>query len=43
MVLMLVLSIALYPIMKTGMKINRKEGILLLAVYISYTVYLIVK
>lgn len=43
MILMLVLSIALYPIMKTGMKINRKEGILLLAVYISYTVYLIVK
>ena len=43
MILMLVLSIALSPIMKTGMKINRKEGILLLTVYISYTVYLIVK
>ena len=43
MILMVVLSIALYPVMKTGMKISRKEGIGLLAVYIAYTLYLIIK
>ena len=43
MILMVVLSIMLYPVMKTGMKISRKEGIGLLAVYIAYTLYLIIK
>lgn len=43
MILMLSISIMLYPIMKTGMKISRKEGILLLAIYVVYTAYLIVK
>ena len=43
MILMLALSVMLYPIMKTGMKISRKEGILLLGIYIAYTVYLIIK
>ena len=41
MILMAALSILLYPLMKTGMKISRKEGAFLLAVYIAYTVYLI--
>ena len=43
MILMVVLSIMLYPVMKTGMKISRKEGLGLLAVYIAYTLYLIIK
>ncbi len=43
MILMLVLSIMLYPMMKTGMKISRREGFVLLAVYVAYTVYLIAK
>ena len=43
MILMLALSVMLYPIMKSGMKISRKEGILLLGIYIAYTVYLIIK
>ncbi len=43
MILMLAVSILLYPVMKSGMKISRKEGILLLAIYITYTAYLIVK
>lgn len=43
MILMLAVSILLYPVMKSGMKISRKEGILLLAIYIIYTAYLIVK
>ena len=43
MILMVILSIALYPVMKTGMKISRKEGMGLLAVYIAYTLYLIIK
>ncbi len=42
MFLMLFLSIALYPIMKSQMTISRKEGALLLAIYIAYTVYLII-
>lgn len=43
MILMLAVSILLYPVMKSGMKISRKEGIILLAIYIIYTAYLIVK
>ena len=43
MSLMLFLSIMLYPMMKTGMKISRREGFVLLAVYVAYTVYLIIK
>ena len=42
MILMLALSLMLYPIMKSGMKISRREGILLFAVYVFYTVYLII-
>jgi cation:H+ antiporter len=42
MLLMTVLSILLYPVMKTGMKISRKEGVGLLAIYIIYTLYLII-
>ena len=41
--LMVFVSIMLYPMMKTGMKISRKEGIVLLSLYIAYTVYLIVQ
>ena len=42
MFLMTALSIMLYPVMKTGMKISRKEGVLLLTIYIGYTAYLII-
>ena len=40
--LMLAISILLYPIMKSGLEINRKEGIFFLAVYGIYTVCLII-
>lgn len=43
MITMLAVSMLLYPMMRTGMKINRLEGILLLTIYIAYTVYLIVR
>lgn len=43
MILMVALSLMLYPIMKSGLKINRKEGFLLLAIYVAYTIYLIIK
>ena len=43
MFLMLGLSVLLYPFMKSGLKINRIEGAVLLAVYIGYTAYLIVR
>lgn len=43
MILMLGVSILLYPLLKSGLKISRKEGILLLLIYIAYTVYLIVR
>ena len=42
MCLMFAVSVLLYPFMRTGMRINRLEGMALLAIYISYTVYLIV-
>ena len=42
MILMATLSLMLYPIMKSGMKISSKEGFLLLAIYLIYTVYLII-
>ena len=42
MILMTLLSLMLYPIMKSGMQISRKEGILLFAVYVFYTIYLII-
>ncbi|MBE6367753.1 MAG: calcium/sodium antiporter [Lentisphaerae bacterium] len=41
--LMVFVSILLYPMMKTGMKISRREGIVLLAIYVAYTAYLIIK
>ncbi len=40
--LMLFVSIILYPIMKTGLVISRKEGAFLFATYIAYTVWLII-
>ena len=43
MVLMIAVSLLLYPFMRTGMKINRLEGAVMLAIYIGYTAYLIVK
>lgn len=43
MFLMAALSILLYPIMKSGMKISRFEGIILLMIYVIYTIYLIFK
>ena len=43
MFLMPGISILLYPFMKSGMKISRKEGIAFLSIYILYTVYLIFK
>ena len=43
MFLMAALSILLYPVMKSGMKISRTEGILLLMIYVIYTMYLIFK
>ena len=43
MILMLSVSILFYPIMKSGMKISRKEGAAMLAIYVIYTAYLIVK
>ena len=38
---MTAVSCLLYPVMKTGMSISRREGAVLLLVYIAYTVYLI--
>ena len=43
MFLMLGVTVLLYPFMKSGMKISRKEGIIFLSIYILYTVYLIFK
>ena len=43
MFLMLGVTVLLYPFMKSGMKISRKEGIAFLVIYILYTVYLIFK
>ena len=43
MFLMLGLSILLVPMMRTGMRLNRLEGSILLTIYIAYTVFLIVK
>ena len=40
---MLFVTVLLYPVMKSGMKISRKEGCVLLGIYIIYTVYLIMK
>ncbi|MCI5798952.1 MAG: calcium/sodium antiporter [Victivallales bacterium] len=39
---MLFCAAVLYPIMKTGLVISRKEGAFLLLVYIGYTVWLII-
>ena len=41
MIFMLFLSLALVPIMKSGFKIDRREGIFLLAVYAVYVGWLI--
>lgn len=43
MLTMIAVSLALIPIMLTGMKISRKEGGFLLLVYIGYTLYLFCK
>ena len=43
MAVMVGVSVLLVPIMLTGMKISRKEGALLLLVYVGYTWYLFVK
>ena len=39
---MLFCAAVLYPIMKTGLVISRKEGAFLLLVYVGYTVRLII-
>lgn len=39
--MMIGVSVLLYPLMKTGFTISRKEGVLLFAIYAGYTVYLI--
>lgn len=41
--LMVFCTLVLYPIMKTGYKISRKEGISLLLVYVAYTIWLILQ
>lgn len=41
--LMIFVSLALIPMMATGLKLSRKEGAFLLLVYIGYTVYLFCK
>ena len=41
--LMIVLSMLLAVFMRSGFKISRREGVIMLAVYIAYTAYLIVK
>ena len=41
--LMVFCTLVLYPIMKTGYRISRKEGIFLLLVYIAYTIWLILQ
>ena len=41
MIFMLFLTLALVPIMKSGHKIDRREGFCLLGLYIAYTVWLI--
>ena len=43
MFLMLGVSVLLYPMMKSGLKISRREGGILLTIYILYTAYLILK
>ena len=40
---MLFVTIALFPIMRTGWKINRAEGAFFLLIYIAYTAYLFCK
>ena len=40
---MLLLTISLFPIMRSGWKINRAEGAFLLLIYIVYTAYLFIK
>lgn len=43
MLAMITVSVLLIPIMLTGMKISRKEGALLLLIYVGYTYYLFCK
>lgn len=40
---MLFVTVALFPIMRTGWKINRAEGAFFLLIYIAYTAYLFIK
>ena len=39
---MLFLVVILFPIMRTGYSISRREGLLLTAIYIAYTVWLVI-
>ena len=39
--IMLFCALVLYPMMRTGNTISRKEGAFLLAVYVGYTIWLI--
>ena len=41
--LMVFCTLVLYPIMKTGYRISRKEGLFLLLVYVAYTIWLILQ
>ncbi len=41
MALMVGLSVLLYPFMKTGYRVSRREGLCLFLVYVGYTVWLI--
>ena len=40
---MLLCSVLLLPIMRTGWKISRLEGVFLLLIYIAYTAWLIMQ
>jgi len=39
---MLVLAVALLPLLRTGFRLDRLEGALLLLAYVGYTTYLLV-
>jgi cation:H+ antiporter len=39
--LMFILTLFLFPLLKTGMKLNRLEGMFLISVYVGYVVYLL--
>ena len=41
MAVMIFLTLILIPIMKTGHKVSRKEGMFLLGIYLHYVIWLI--